>query len=164
MTSKRFENWLEFVKNHEDQKDLLEQMDSIPKKMDVSNNASENIKFLSSSPSSVLLNFNSMSNEIVPSFFHSMIGNKLLGDDKATMFGLSGFNAVATPIQSDDSMFSAFKTEKASPPDLFEILEFGVNASNSDKGRSTFNRFALLPVPFLEPLLGEDMPPSAVLS
>ena len=164
MTSKKYDNWLEFVRNHEDQKDLMEHMDSISKKLDVSNDTSENFKFLSSSPSSVLLNFNSMSNEIVPSFFHSTIGNKLLGDKKATMFGLSGFNSIATPIQFGDSMFSAFKTEKASPPDLFEILEFGVDASNSDKGRSTFNRFALLPVPFLEPLLGEDMSPPAVLS
>ena len=57
-----------------------------------------------------------------------------------------------------------FKTEKTDPPDLFKILELELDATSSDKGRVSFDPFALLPAPFFEAIQNEDMSPPSVLA
>ena len=140
-------------------------MTSIPSKFDSSNDIFETFKILSSSPSSVFLSYNSISNEIVPTFYHKLVGNTMIDNStSASMIGLSGFDDIATPIKFGENIFSSFKTEKAAHPEFFEILEFGKEATNNETGRSSFKRFSILPVPFFEVVVHEDMSPQSVLS
>lgn len=121
-----------------------------------------NFKMLESSPSSVLLAFDNVSNRLTPSFYHSIFGNSLAGEE-STLFGLSGFGNEASAIIFSRSMFSSFKSEKVSIPSFDKILSYGPSAMGSEKGRVELSRFTLVPPVLIEALCIDDLTPPLVL-
>ena len=78
----RKETWWAFITTHVDQKELLKSPISIPASFDQAKEIAENFKILTSSPSSVLSTYNSISDEIISTFYHSTLGNKHFADNK----------------------------------------------------------------------------------
>ena len=112
--------WKEFISNHPDSHDLCLILDKAQKLL-VPNKPEDNFKILESSPSTILISFDSSQNSLVPSFMHQSIGNGLIAKDFVRM-GLTGFSNSASPIILNPNTFSSFRSDKAPIPDWKDLI------------------------------------------
>ena len=156
------DTWFNFIQANPEKDKLCLLMPEMPGKFTWNTDPDSNFKLLESSPSSVLLSFDNVSNRLTPSFHHHSIGNALI-DNETTFFGLSGFDREATAITFSRKLFSSFKSEKVSIPSLSDIISNGPSAMGSDKGRVELPRFTIVPPVLIEACLVDDPIPSIVL-
>ena len=138
-------------------------MPDLPSKLPICNDDPiRNFKILESSPSTVLLSFDNVSNRLTPSFHHSIAGNIFAGEE-ITLFGLSGFCSEASGIIFSKNVFSSFKSDKVSTPSFNDILNLGPSAMGSDKGRVELARYAIVPPVLIDALCMDELTPADVL-
>lgn len=154
-------SWKAFLLNHPDVKRICMKLDSLPNSLSP-NKPDDNFKILESSPSTILVSFDSVQNQIIPSFAHMSIGNELIDND-TFMIGLTGLSETASPIILNPHTFSSFKSDKAQIPSWNDLISNKEEAIGSGKGKVEFKRFAILPHPLFEVICNSDLSPSAVL-
>mgnify|MGYP003331564764 FL=1 len=162
-SSAKPKTWLEFIMMNPEKDKLCSSMPDLPSKLPICNDDPvRNFKILESSPSTVLLSFDNVSNRLTPSFYHSIAGNIFAGEE-ITLFGLSGFGSEASGIIFSKSVFSSFKSEKVSTPSFNDILTLGPSAMGNEKGRVELARYAIVPPVLIEALVMDELTPAIVL-
>ena len=161
-------NWKDFIINHSDNECLKSKMKSISKLISPGSTGLDGFKLLSSSPSTILLTYDCISNTIIPSFCHSGLGNEILEDQGNCIYlmGLTGFTKTAHPLIFDKSVFSKFQSTTFTPPTWDDILQLGAMAESTKKSRVSFDfqKYATIP-PFLTPaVMISDPTPARVLA
>ena len=129
---KLFSSWKDFIFGHPDKTELNLKMEDFPSLIPPGTSIDDGFQILESSPSSVLITFDPISNEIIPSFYHTSIGNELV-DRNVWKIGLTGFTDIASPISFGHEVFSSFKSSKIVPPTLDDFVSQGAEAVTSDK-------------------------------
>ena len=158
---KLVESWEIFLSSHPDVQKICSKLDSLQNLL-VSNKIDDNFKLLESSPSTILLSYDSIQDSIIPSFHHMSIGNGII-DNEFLMVGLTGFSKSATPVILNSNSFSSFKSDKAPPPIWNDLINDKEDAAGDGKGKVEFKRFSILPPPLFEIILHDDLSPTALL-
>ena len=105
---KLFPNWKNFIRHHPDKVELNLKMEELSSFISPGDSIEDGFQILESSPSSVLLTYDPVSKEIIPSFYHTSIGNELV--ESVWKIGLTGSGPIACPISFGDDVFSSFKS------------------------------------------------------
>ena len=156
-----FSSWNKFISQHPDRENLNSKMESVSNLIDSGDSGLDGFKALSSSPSTILLTYDRIPNQIIPSFFHSVLGNEIL-DENVTLMGLTGFDKKANPLIFDPSLFASFKSESITPPEWNDLFNLGAMAEHSTtkSGSFEYKKFAIIP-PILAPAVMIDDPTPA---
>ena len=162
---KLFSTWKDSIFSHPDKSELNLRMEDFPSLIPPGTFIDDGFQILESSPSSVLITFDPVSNEIVPSFYHTSVGNELV-DRNLWKIGLTGFTNIASPISFGADVFTGFKF-KITPPTFKDFIDQGAEAITTDqqkKGALSFKRYAILPPIIADAIMSEDLSPFNVLS
>ena len=117
---KLFPNWKDFIRHHPDKVELNLKMEELSSFISPGDSIEDGFQILESSPSSVLLTYDPVSKEIIPSFYHTSIGNELV--ESVWKIGLTGSGPIACPVSFGEDVFSSFKSTKVIPPSFSDIL------------------------------------------
>ena len=161
-----FTSWQQFISQHPDRENLNSKMETVSNLIESGDSGLKGFKALSSSPSTILLTYDRIPNQVIPSYFHSVLGNEIL-DENVTLMGLNGFDEKVNPLIFDSSLFSSFKSESITPPDWDDLFNLGAMAEHSSvksKSPLEYKKFAIIP-PLLAPaVMIEDPTPARVLA